>query len=92
MADFGDAYKINMDNPDEWGESRVHVETIWKKPTELYVGEWAMYLPIEVTEQMGMVPRMSRITRIHFQNGDYIIATELGIMVIKAHQMIQVVT
>lgn len=78
----------------QWfGKSRIHIQTAWRKPFNLRIGDHVMYLPLEVTEQYDMVPRMAQVRRIINGNDSKIhITTNLGVMVFGKDDQVQVVT
>lgn len=71
---------------------QVIVDAAWNSPRHLVPGySWVMYLPLDITEGLDMVPRMARVQSVRLERGSYTIVTELGVMVIPEHEKVQVV-
>lgn len=85
--DYGQWYERMM--REQHGDQRIHVECAWVLPTDLRPGAWVMYLPLEVTNQAGMVPRMARVTRIRFEKGVYQVETDNGLMQFRPGERVQ---
>lgn len=86
---FGEHYQRVM--REEFGERRVHVMSEWALPGSVVIGQWVMYLPLEITEGMNMTPRLTQVTDINFSDGSFKIMTKDGIMVLRPNDKIQVV-
>lgn len=86
---FGEWYAARM--REEFGNRRVHVMSREIDPRNLQIGQYVMYLPLEITESLEIMPRLARCTKVEAENNGYTVQTELGIMFFKAGEKIQVV-
>lgn len=72
---------------------RVHVSTVKLPPAGISVGDWIMYLPLEISEAADMLPQMARVEAIFWTPSDICqITTEQGMVQLRKQDTIEVVS
>lgn len=88
MVDFGEWYREKIQ---KLGNQRVHIDVGWANPEDVLIGEYVMYLPIEITEGADLPPRVAKVTRKDRMGDDIHITTEEGMMIFRPGDTIQVI-
>lgn len=72
---------------------RIHVSTVKLPPAAISVGDWIMYLPLEITESADMLPQMARVEAIYWTPYEVCqITTEQGMVQLRKNDTIEVVS
>lgn len=86
MSGFEESYRRSLEST---SDGQISMSCVWKKADELYLGEWVLYLPIEITEGLNIAPKVALVQQIRLVAGRYEIRTSKGVMFITDREMIQ---
>lgn len=85
---YGTVYKEILDS---WSDGRMQIATGWKKIEETEIGEWVIFLRMDIVEGMPPDPQMAKIEAKYIRNDLWQISTSLGSMWFNPDEMVQVV-
>lgn len=88
--EWGKMYELKM--REQHGASRIHVDTMRLGPEHINIGDWVMFLPLEITEGASMLPQMAKVLTMQWTPGDVcILTTEQGVLQLRRQDLIEVV-
>jgi hypothetical protein len=93
MPGAEDSYGEHYDRVmrEAFGERRIHIVTERVPARSIKIGDYVMYLPLEITEGANIDPQMAQVLTVTPQGEMLNINTTLGMMYLRRTEAIQVV-